>query len=124
MTELYLPMLDKTVLIAVDDQLVQSVAAHRVEVVGTRNYLVVITDHYASRAAPGEACAEGEEVYVRVLEPLSGEEKWRMLARSCLTGVAAADPIVTVGDDGDGFTVNLTSHAPVMVSLADIEAGR
>lgn len=111
---LHLPLMGgKDVVIAVDAELVESVAAHRVTIEGGRNYLLVCTDVYPSRGGVGE------EVYVRVLEPVSGEEKWSLLAASAATGLDVGDPLLTWADGGIGFTVNLLGRAPVTVGLGE-----
>ena len=38
------------------------------------------------------------------------------LTRSCRRGITAADPVVTWKADGSGYTVNLTSAAPLWIA--------
>lgn len=112
---LYLPLMGgKWVLIAVEEAIVSSTNEHEVEVQGGRNYLMVVTDDYHSREVPG-----GRERYVRVLEPISGEEKWHLLAHSDTYGHRGGEPLVTWHDDQNGFTIHLADRPPISVGLSE-----
>lgn len=64
---------------------------------------VVMLDSYASRA-PAGPCTDGRETFVRVFSMESEREVFSTLAASCLAGIAAGEPVVSV-PDADSFRI-------------------
>lgn len=114
-TRLFLPLHGGVeLLIAVDAALVASVDLHKVTLEGGRGNLAVLTDRYGSAAV-----ADGEEVYVRVVDLAAAKERWSLLAASAAAGQTAADPLIEPAEDGTGFTVRLPDGDSVAVMLGE-----
>jgi hypothetical protein len=101
--------------VEVDQTLVASLSTHEAQIVDMRGDLVTMVDSYPSKPGADGACKEGREVYVRLLDLAERRERSATLARSCRSGITAADPLVTWKADGGGYTINFTNRAPLWV---------
>lgn len=104
--------------VEVDESLVTSLSAHEAQIVDMRGDLVTMTDSYQSKPDAAGKCANGREVYVRLLDLAERRERVATLVRSCRQGLTASDPLVTWKPDGSGYTINFTNQAPRWISAA------
>ncbi|WP_425229595.1 hypothetical protein [Sphingomonas sp.] len=113
-TSLYLPMPGnpQTVDIVVDREVVRSVHAHKLMVHGEIGPLLVAVDRYLSRDM-----ADGEEVYVRLLDQTAGEERWHLHAGSAMLGLQAEEPLLDWSADRQSVVVRLLGRSSLRLSL-------